>query len=119
MLCTSCNSEEVGVHPTKSQLEAYYDNIMKQTVPESYVVIVSRATPPNPKGEEGLVTSRTTTCVARQDSGATNHIRCFEMRGVTNSNVRYNEATIYATENNFATEGLASEQDDLPIDRRH
>ena len=26
--------------PTKSQLEAYYDNIMKQTVPESYVVSI-------------------------------------------------------------------------------
>ena len=64
------------------------------------------------------MTSRTMTCVAHQDSGATNHLRCFEMRSVTNSNVRYNEASIYATENNFATEGLASKQDDLPIDRR-
>ena len=26
--------------PTKSQLKAYYDNIMKQTVPESYVVSI-------------------------------------------------------------------------------
>ena len=44
---------------------------------------------PNREGKGGLVTSRTTTCAARQDSGATNHLRGFEMRGVTSSNARY------------------------------
>ena len=38
---------------------------------------------PNREGKGGLVTSRTTTCAACQDSGATNHLRGFEMRGVT------------------------------------
>ena len=37
----------------------------------------------------GLVTSRTMTCVARQNSGVSNHLRCFEMQGVTSSNAMY------------------------------
>ena len=42
--------------------------------------------------KEGLVTLRITTCVQRQKSGATNHLRDFEMCGVTSSNATCNEA---------------------------
>ena len=44
---------------------------------------------PNREGKGGVVTSRTTTCAARQDSGVTNHLRGFEMRDCTSSNARY------------------------------
>ena len=47
--------------------------------------------------KEGLVTLRTTSCVQRQKSGATNHLRDFEMCGVTSSNATWNEALFYAT----------------------
>ena len=38
------------------------------------------------------MTLRTTSCVQRQKSGATNHLRDFEMCGVTSSNATCNEA---------------------------
>ena len=39
------------------------------------------------------MTLRTTSCVQRQKSGATNHLRDFEMCGVTSSNATCNEAS--------------------------
>ena len=42
------------------------------------------------------MTLRTTSCVQRQKSGATNHLRDFEMCGVTSSNATCNEALFYA-----------------------
>ena len=47
--------------------------------------------------KEGLVTLRTTSCVQRQKSGATNHLRDLEMCGVVSSNATCNEALFYAT----------------------
>ena len=57
-----------------SQLQGNYDSLANHT--------------PQSQEKEGLVTLLTTTCVAHQDSGATNHLRCFEMCGVTSSNAR-------------------------------
>ena len=54
-----------------------------------YNPLVSRGHTPNREGKGGVVTSRTTTCSARQDSGATNHLQGFEMRSCTSSNAMY------------------------------
>ena len=62
---------------------------MKMNEQDRESVVHSLASHTLQSEKEGLVTSRTTTCAARQDSGASNHLRCFEMRVVTNSNAWY------------------------------